>query len=100
MKLKKVIAVICLIVLATQVIPLRQIGAMLFNNQITEEIAHTSDCGKKSSGEKEYQHYATPAVLSNAALELSVTNNQSIYARDRLVRQHVDEVPTPPPNLV
>lgn len=100
MKLKKIIAVICLVVLSIQVIPLRQIGAILFNNQITEEIAHASDCGKKSSGEKEFHHYSPVHVFNNASLELAGTNNQSIYARDRLVRQHVDEVPTPPPNLV
>lgn len=100
MKLKKIIAIICLIVLSIQIIPLRQIGAILFNNQITEEIAHSSDCGKKSSGEKEFHHYSSIPVFSNAALELSGTNNQSIYARDQLVKLHVDEVPTPPPNLV
>jgi len=99
MKLKKIIAVICLIVLGTQVIPLRQIGAILFSNQMTEEIAHASDCGKKGSGEKEFHHnYSTP-VFNNASQELSVTNNHSIYARYRLVKQHVDEVPTPPPNI-
>ena len=99
MKLKKVIAVICLIVLSTQVIPLRQIGAMLFNNQITEEIAHTSDCGKKLTGEKELYTYF--AAVFNTQLEmLTGTNNQGIYAHSRLIKLHVDEVPTPPPNLV
>ena len=39
MQLKKAIALFCLIVVCLQVLPVKQIGAVLFNNQITEEIA-------------------------------------------------------------
>ena len=98
MKFKKVIALICLIVLSTQVIPLQQIGSMLFNNQITEEIAHGSDCGKKMNGEKEVHNFF-PVVFNTNARELASTNNQSIYSRSRLVKLHIAEVPTPPPNI-
>lgn len=98
MKLKKFIALICLIVLSTQVIPLRQIGAILFNNQITEEIAHASDCGKKLSEEKELHTSYLP--LDIQVKILSDINNLSMFAHSRLVKQHVAEVPTPPPNLV
>ena len=98
MKLKKIIALICLVVLSTQVIPLRQIGAMLFNNQIQEEIAHASDCGKKLPGEKELHNYF-PSVFNFQVQTLSGINNQSIYAHSRLVKLHVAEVPTPPPNI-
>ena len=96
---KKIIALFCLIVLCIQVVPLRQIGAMLFNNQITEEIAHASDCGKKLSEEKELHSYF-PSVFNVLSKTLSGTNNQSIYGHVRLVKLHVAEVPTPPPNLV
>jgi len=98
MKVKKVIAFICLLVLSIQVIPLRQIGSMLFNNQITEEIAHGSDCGKKMNGEKEVHNFF-PVVFNTNAREITGTNNQSIYSRSRLVKLHVAEVPTPPPNI-
>ena len=99
MKLKKLIALICLIVLCTQVIPLRQIGAILFNNQITEEIAHTTDCGKKLTGEKDAYTYL-PSVFNFQLQTLSGTNSKSIYAHSALIKLHVAEVPTPPPNLV
>ena len=98
MKLKKIIAVICLTVLSTQGIPLRQIGAILFNNQLTEEIAHASDLGKKLSEEKELHTY--DPLLSTQVKILSDINNHSMYAHTRLVKQHVAEVPTPPPNIV
>lgn len=98
MKIKKIIALICLVVLSIQVLPLRQIGAMLFNNQITEEIAHSYSFGKKSNAEKEIHHFFT-AELNTTAKELSITNNQSIYSRSSLIKLHIAEVPTPPPNI-
>jgi hypothetical protein len=98
MKVKKIIALICLVVLSIQVLPLKQIGAILFNNQMTEEIAHGVDGGKKMSGEKE-MHHCFYAVLNTTGKELAVTNNQSIYSRSRLVKLHIAEVPTPPPNI-
>jgi hypothetical protein len=85
-------------VLCTQVIPLRQIGAILFNNQLTEEIAHSSDFGKKLSEEKELHTYYP--FLSVRIKILSDISNHSMYAHSRLVKQHIAEVPTPPPNLV
>ena len=84
-------------VLCTQVIPLRQIGAMLFNNQITEELSHSSDYGKRISGEKEAHHFLP--VLNITAKELTATNNLGIYSRSALVKLHIAEVPTPPPNI-
>jgi len=99
MNLKKIIALICLFVLSMQVIPVRQIGAMLFNNQITEEIAHSSDCGKKLSVEKESDNYILSFNHYNISA-LSLTNNRSIHAHTVLVKLHVEEVQTPPPNLV
>ncbi|MFT4153016.1 hypothetical protein [Parafilimonas sp.] len=98
MKVKKIIAVICLTVLTTQVIPLRQIGAMLFNNQITEEIAHGSDYGKKPLEEKEV-HTWFPSLFASQTQTLAGTNNHSIYAHAPLVQLHIAEVPTPPPNI-
>jgi hypothetical protein len=99
MKSKNIIAIICLIVLCIQVIPLRQIGAMLFNNQITEELAHSSDCGKKITQEKEF-HHSFHTVFSSLDEELSGTNGNGIHAHSPLIKQHIKEVPTPPPNVV
>ena len=99
MKPKKLIALICLIVLCTQILPLRQIGCMLFNNQLTEEIAHGADCGKKLSFEKDADDYL-PSAFHYTSHELSITNDHSIYAHETLVNLHVAEVQTPPPNVV
>jgi hypothetical protein len=97
-KLKKIIALFCLVVVSIQVMPVRQIGAMLFNNQFTEEITHTADCGKKLPLHKSTDNYLFASM--RAALKISTTNGYSIYAQEGLVKQHVAEVQTPPPNII
>lgn len=98
MNIKKVIAIICLAILCTQVIPLKQIGAMLFNNQLTEEIAHSCDCGKKPLADKD-DNYLPAREISQASAILS-TANHGIHAPSTLIQLHYAEVQTPPPNLV
>jgi|SRR5205809_5591082 len=98
MQLKKAIALFCLIVLCMQVLPVKQIGAILFNNQITEEIAHAHD-SKKQTAKNESDHYF-PAYLNYAAQEITGANKHNAHKRFDLVRLHYAEVPTLPPNLV
>ena len=98
MQLKKAIALFCLIVLCMQVLPVKQIGAILFNNQITEELAHADD-SKKQTAKNESDNYF-PAYFNYAAQEITGTNNHNAHIHFALVRLHYAEVPTPPPNLV
>lgn len=83
--------------LSLQIIPLQQLGAMLFDNPVAEEVAHSTDGSKKTGGEKEVYSFS-PAVINFASRERSVTNNLSMYANANLVRPHIADVPTPPPN--
>lgn len=83
-----------------QALPVKQIGAMLFNNQFNEEIAHAGDSdAKKQTIEKESDHYL-PAYLNYFALENPGTNNHNAQANFPLIQLHFAEVQTPPPNLV
>jgi hypothetical protein len=100
MKLKKSIALFCMIVLCIQALPVKQMGAMLFNNQFNEEIAHAGDSdAKKQTAENESDHYL-PAYLNYVAQEEPGTNNHSTQTYFPLAQLHFAEVPTPPPNLV
>ena len=100
MNLKKSIALFCMVVLCIQALPVKQIGAMLFNNQFNEEIAHDGDSdAKKQAAGKESDHYL-PAYLNYVAQENPGINNHNIQAHFPLAQLHFAEVPTPPPNLV
>jgi hypothetical protein len=98
MQLKKTIALFCLIVVCMQVLPVKQIGAILFNNQITEEIAH-ADVSKKQTAKNESDHYLLPHFDYDTQ-ESAGTNNHNTQACFALVHLHYAEVPTPPPNVV
>ena len=99
MQLKKAIALFCLIVLCMQVLPVKQIGSILFNNQITEEIAHSAETVKKPLIEKQSDNYLSASLNYNIN-NFGSANKHSIHAKDALVRLHVAEVQTPPPNVV
>lgn len=97
MQLKKIIAFICLMALCIQLLPVKQIGAMLFNNQITEEISH-ADHPKKPAA-KNSTDYLIPGLQIAAQNKVDCFTG-GIYIKYALVKLHFAEVPTPPPNLV
>jgi hypothetical protein len=99
MKLKKIIAIFCLMVLSIQMLPVQQIGAILSSNQLTEEIPHSLDYGKKLQIEKQSDNYLL-SVFNYHLSDLNNTNNHSIHSHAPLVKLHIAEVQTPPPNLV
>ena len=98
MKFKKFIALLCFIILCIQALPVRQLGAVLFNNQITEELSHADDA-KKQGAEKESDHYL-PAFYSCYFQEVGSTSNHTAQNNFNLVLLHIAEVQTPPPNLM
>lgn len=40
---KKIINILLIIVFATQILPIQQVGSLLFGNQLTEEVPHAID---------------------------------------------------------
>ena len=46
--MKKLISIICLFALSIQALPLRDIGRILFNQQINEELPHSCTTAKDS----------------------------------------------------
>jgi hypothetical protein len=97
MKAKKIIALFCLLFIGLQALPVKQLGAILFNNQITEEIAHANDGGKKHFSENPSDHYL-PVYAHSYVHENIGTNNHTTHGYFPLVQLHVAEVQTPPPN--
>jgi hypothetical protein len=95
MKLKKLIAIICIFTLGTQMLPVQQIGSVLFGNQINEELPHNYDSKEKESkGDIDFTtiHSSLPlfSVQVSAYLHFAVSLPSS-YSKD---------VHTPPPNVV
>ena len=96
MKLKKFITIFCLLVLSIQMLPVKQIGYVLFSNQITEELPHSIDAKVKSCLAKEY-----PCVEAYASSLLVIASNDKAYFHFAvsLPVPHTGDIQTPPPNI-
>jgi hypothetical protein len=87
-----------ILVLLTQVLPVKQMGELLFNNQLNEEINY-SDSGCKEINKsiessielEEALHFAL--ILASSATQLNYSNFQ-----DCIPSNHVFDVNVPPPN--
>ena len=87
-----------ILVLLIQVLPVKQMGELLFNNQLNEEIT-CSDSGCKeinksieSSVELE-EGLQFALILASSTKQLNYSNFQ-----DSIPRHQVFDVPVPPPN--
>lgn len=99
MKFKKIIAFFCLITLSTQMLPVKEIGAVLFGNQINEEIPHSMDVGKDSPCKFLIKG---DSFINQIAANLFLSGNISEYVHfaSLLPHNHAAEIHTPPPNKV
>ena len=96
---KKIIALVCLLILGIQVLPLRQIGCLLSKNQLTEELPH-SVCEVKNSVQK--FEPTIPDPFGSAGVlqtDLLATNAiRFVHFASVLPASHEGEIHTPPPN--
>ncbi|KAI9450661.1 hypothetical protein F5148DRAFT_1336361 [Russula earlei] len=100
MQLKRIIAVICLLVLTIQVLPVKQIGSVLFGNQVNEELPHSLGLEKKADC-KCFPFKDDPFLAaSGIALYPPIySGNQYIHFTITLPASHEGDIPTPPPNI-
>jgi len=98
MKWKHVIAIFCLLVLSTQMLPVKQLGALLSSNTVNEELPHGFDDGK-DTGKLDLaknniilpSEWALSGIISNTAGEY-------IHFSVSLPKHHAGDIQTPPPN--
>jgi len=99
MKFKHVIAFFCLLVLATQMLPVRQLGALLSSNTINEELPHGFDDGKDISKiDFSKHHIILPPGLAVSSSFLNISREYFHFAVS-LPASHAGDIPTPPPNV-
>jgi hypothetical protein len=100
MKFKKIISLLLLLTLILQVLPVEQLGAILFNNQINEELSHETegfkDGSKKSILQKDYLSYSSH---SNNLSDYSTNSNTFIFYVSDIPSNHALEILIPPPNI-
>jgi hypothetical protein len=97
---KKFCTYFLLLVLAIQILPIQQMGSLLFSNQFTEELPHSADtdidkgCFKKADLKSDY--LSTPSFsLNSAFIDFSF---QHLYFADAIPQNHTGDIHVPPPN--
>jgi hypothetical protein len=95
---KKLITYFLLLVMGIQILPVQQIGGMLFNNQFTEECPHSLDIDKEGyhkAGHKSMFLDTQSFILITALSELSF---RYIHFADAIPLNHGADILVPPPN--
>jgi len=98
--LKKIISIVLLFILLLQVLPLQQVGYVLFSNQINEELPHGMEDGK--SPVKKFTGIEDHFLFTeNSGHPLSAFTNSTAYIfySSSIPANHTGEIHTPPPNI-
>ncbi|HEY0272892.1 MAG TPA: hypothetical protein VGC22_06880 [Chitinophaga sp.] len=91
--MKRILSILLLAIMCTQLLPIRALGKILFNNQIVEE--HVDSEGGKIL--KEVKFHPVHGHVNYLAVEIFL---QELFSRyhEQLPTNHSMEVQTPPPN--
>ncbi|TDO29166.1 hypothetical protein [Sediminibacterium goheungense] len=94
---KRIINIFLILVLAVQILPIQQMGKLLYTNQFTEEIPHNLDhSGEPQQSEAKSDFISTP--------ELSIFHQKDFIGlirpvtADVIPQNHTTEIHVPPPN--
>jgi hypothetical protein len=103
--MKKFIAGIFLLIFSFQILPVKELGKMLFKNQLTEEIKETCDTDVEDAESLKLKKEADPFHPSTSHSEyvariqfLSHSLQTALHQAERLPIPHVADIFTPPPN--
>lgn len=96
--MRPVIAIIFLLILSFQVLPIKAVGKLLSNPQATEEIHHEGFEHTDGFTKLFTFHSGTNSSSYNYTEHLSVTSNIYIHFAASIPDAHIAEVFTPPPN--
>lgn len=95
--MKKLLSIFLVSLMCIQLLPIKEVGKLLFNNQIVEEHMEggNSSKGPKLTADLGFLRYAEMSALLNPELFLS-TRNYNYY--EEIPASPIQEIQTPPPN--
>ncbi|ANI87903.1 hypothetical protein A9P82_00340 [Arachidicoccus ginsenosidimutans] len=97
--MKKILAILCLIIFSFQVIPVKAVGKLLSSGQITEDVQHADTPVKQMTDDDSLSKFWTShhyfAVSSPSSFSLS---KRFYITDDALIKCHHLEVLLQPPN--
>jgi hypothetical protein len=96
---KKFISLVLLLIFCTQILPIAQIGRMLYQNQLTEELPHSTNTTPAPNSFIEEIHKAYWHEMQECGL-LTLTQiiTHHLHETEKICTLFIAEVQTPPPN--
>ncbi len=97
-----VLASFFLLIFSFQVLPVKEIGKILFKGTMIEEIHESApDCDETQSKLKKGKDLFTPyKTYATASLMLVlISNGLGIFNPESISKQHIPDIITPPPNV-
>ena len=95
---KKIISYFLLFALSVQILPVRQIGGILFSSQLTEEVPHANDLDNcsfcKEPIKKDYLSNYTNII--GHSFEVALLHHHLMD--DAIPNNHATDIHVPPPN--
>jgi hypothetical protein len=95
---KRIINIFLILVLSVQILPVQQMGKMLYSNQFTEEIPHSLDHNPENAKQSE----SKSDFISTPEVAITYVNGSFNLIRpitsDVIPQNHTNEIHVPPPN--
>ena len=96
----KIISFFLCMVMALQMLPVKEIGKMLSTNQWTEELPHgTTDDADKCDASSLQKAFLPEYSLAGTSILTAAKANAYIHQSERIPSNHPTDVVTPPPDL-
>jgi len=94
---KKICTYFLLLVLTIQILPIQQMGSLLFSNQFTEELPHSADTDKSCVKQALKSDYLSTPSFSPVSAFIN-SSSQYLHFADAIPQNHADDIHVPPPN--
>jgi len=99
--MKQLLASIFLIIFSFQVLPVKELGKLLFKNTMTEEV-HESDCDADDAPiklKKDSDFFKLSEIeISAQTIYLNKKISTALHKSEWLPKHHVPDIFAPPPN--
>lgn len=96
---KKIISLVLLLIFSTQILPVTQIGRVLYQNQLTEELPHSGTSAPVPNSFVEEIHKAYWHEMQEYSMNMySKIITHHLHQTENIFTQFIAEVKTPPPN--
>jgi len=94
---KQFCTVFLLMVMTIQILPIQQLGSLLFNNQFTEEVPHSVPIEKGNFQKAFLRSDYISTIFESISSHISATSPHH-YLDDAIPPNHTGDILVPPPN--